>query len=499
MSAHPLGSVREVRAFVRSRRRVSPSLSDRYTSGFMLALLAAVLGRPLSGAVEGLAGQADLTRMGAGVALLALSLAVGLAAARALGPVTLPASDAAWLVLTPLDRRSVLGRSARVLALVALVAGGLLGLGLVAVLGAPDQLGWRLVGALVLGVSASAGGMALAVLGQASQTWHAWLSVALVVLLVVAVAAAFGPVRAPLAAVAGAPVTAVAAAASGAALFAALLVRRAWTMLGRIPARSLLAASTRAGHVATAAAVLDPGALAWIAEDNHWRGRKLRSARWPSMPAPLAMAWLDWVRLARRPGRLAVVAACAALPAVLAQAGGGSALVGVTVLAGGLAVAATGVSGTRRDQDNPALARLLGVGTRPAVLARALLPALLSGLWIATALAAAGLVQPAGVGALWLFGPLAAPVLAAAALRMARRAPVDHAMPVIDTPGGAIPTGPVLWALTGVDLALVGCLPAFVALTAPPAGLAALLAAQAVTGAAVLVTYVLRARPARPR
>lgn len=407
--------------------------------------------------------------------------------------------DAAWLVLTPLDRRGVLSRSARVLALVTLVAGGLLGLGLPAVLGAPDQLVWRLVGAMVLGLSASAGGMALAVLGQASQTWHAWLPAALVVLLILAVVAAFGPVRAPLAAVAGAPVTAMAAAASGAALFAALLVRRAWVMLGRMPAGPLLTASTRAGHVATAAVLLDPSALTWIAEDNHWRGRKLRSARRPSMPAPLAVAWPDWLRLARHPGRLAVVAASAVLPAVLAQAGGGSALVGVSVLAGGLAVAATGVSGPRRDQDNPALARLLGVGTRKAVLARALLPALLGGGWTVAALAAAGFVQPGGAGALWLFGPLAAPALAAAALRMARRGPVDHAMPVIDTAAGAIPTGPMLWALTGVDLALLGCLPALVALTAPPADLAALLAAQALTGAAVLVAYVLRARPPRAR
>jgi hypothetical protein len=167
----------------------------------------------------------------------------------------------------------------------------------------------------------------------------------------------------------------------------------------------------------------------------------------------------------------------------------------VIVLAGGLAVAATGVSGTRRDRDNPALARLFGVGTRKAVLARALLPALLSAGWIAAALAVAGSVQSGG--ALWLFGPLAAPALAAAALRMARRGPVDHAMPVIDTPGGAVPTGPMLWALTGVDLALLGCLPAFVALTAPPTDLAVLLAAQALTGAAVLITYVLRARPPR--
>lgn len=85
MSADAPGSVREVRAFVRSRRRTSARLSDRYTSGFMLALLVAVLGRPVGEAVEGLAGQADLARLGPGLALLALSLTVGLAAARPWG------------------------------------------------------------------------------------------------------------------------------------------------------------------------------------------------------------------------------------------------------------------------------------------------------------------------------------------------------------------------------------------------------------------------------
>ncbi|WP_336204779.1 DUF6297 family protein [Nonomuraea sp. LPB2021202275-12-8] len=501
MSTHPAASVREVRAFVRSRRRTSPGLLDGYTTLFMLAMTVAVLGRPALAAVEALGGHADVTRMGAGTALLALSLAAALAGARALGPVLLSPSDAAWLVLTPLDRRAVLARPARVLAVLALVAGAVLGLALLSVLGAPDQLTWRLVGAMVLGMSASAGGMALAVLGQASSSWHVWLSTALAVLLVVALVAAFGPARVPLAAAAGAPLTAVAAAASGAAALAALLVRRAWVMLGRMPARSLLAASTRAGHVASAAVTLDPGALTWIAEDNHWRARKLRSARWPSMPAPLAMAWPDWLRLARRPARLAMLAASAALPAVLAQAGAHGPAVGVSVLAGGLAVAATGVSGARRDGDNPALARLLGVGPRTALLARALLPAVLGGVWTASALVVVELAQPAVLGGAgggwWLFGPLTAPALAAAALRMARRAPVDHSMPVIEMAGGAIPTGPVFWALTGVDLALLGCLPAAMALTTRPAGITAFLVAQALAGAAVLAAFVLRARARR--
>ncbi|OPG04584.1 hypothetical protein B1L11_37450, partial [Microbispora sp. GKU 823] len=76
-------------------------------------------------------------------------------------------------------------------------------------------------------------------------------------------------------------------------------------------------------------------------------------------------------------------------------------------------------------------------------------------------------LQAAGTlpaGAWWALGPAAAPALAAGALRMARRRPVDHSMPVIDTPGGAVPTGPLIWAATGVDLALLGSLPALAAL-----------------------------------
>ncbi|WP_188196464.1 DUF6297 family protein [Nonomuraea sp. SYSU D8015] len=492
-------SVRSVRAFVRSRSRTRSSAVDRYVTAFCVAMFLAVLGDPLSGVLAGLAGPADPARMGAGVALIAMALTGFLAAARAAGPVMLSAPDASWLLLSPLDRRRLLGRTGRALVLVAVVAGAVLGLGMLAVLGAPDRLVWRLLGALVLGVSASVGGMALAVLGQASQSWQVWLTAAMAALLVLAVVAVSGQLRTVLAIAASAPLPAVAAAASGAALVSALLVRQAWASLDKIPAPVLVTASTRAGHVASAAAGVDPGGFTWIAEDNHWRARKLTSRRWPSLPAPFALAWQDWRRLARRPGRLATMFAAVALPAVLAQAGGSPAALGAAVLVGGLAVAAASTSGARRDGDNPALARLIGVGRRPALAARALLPALLSGAWTTMALAGLTLAGTgAGIGAgsesWWLFGPLVAPALAAGALRMVRRSPVDHSLPVIETAGGAIPLGPVLWAATGVDLALIGCLPAAIALTAPSAEMGAFLAAQAVTGLAVPAGYVWRAK-----
>ncbi|MEV4012010.1 DUF6297 family protein [Nonomuraea angiospora] len=487
------GSVRVVRAYLRARGPARGSLLDRYVAGFGLAMLTAVLGGPLTTVFQGLAGAADPARVSAGAALVVLALAGFLAAARAAGPVMLPAADASWLLPSPLNRRHLLGRTARVLFAVAVAAGLLLGLGLVAVLGAPDQLVWRLLGALVLGVSATAGGMALAVLGQASQSWQVWLTAATVALLVTAVVTVSGQLRTVLAVAANAPLSAVAVAAAVAAASSALLVRHAWTSLDRIPTRTLVTASTRAGHVANAAVGLDPDALTWIAEDNHWRARKLGSRRWPSLPAPLALAWHDWRRVGRRPGRLGAMFAMSALPAVLAQAGGAPVTLGAAVLVGSLAVAALSVSGARRDSNNPALSRLLGVGRRQAIAARAVLPMLLSGAWATLGLAglSAGGALP---GAWWLFGPLAAPALAAAALRMARRSPVDHSMPIIDTPGGAIPTGPLRWALTGVDLAVLGCLPAISALLSPPGPLGGFLAAQAAAGVLVLVGYVVRSR-----
>ncbi|MFB4266901.1 DUF6297 family protein [Nonomuraea sp. GTA35] len=522
--------VRTVRAYLRSRGRTPAGVMDRYVSVFCLAMLIAVTGKPLSDVLAGLAVPGEPARMGAGVALLALGLAGFLAAARNAGPVLLPGADASWLLLSPLNRRHVLGRAARLLLGVAVVAGMVLGVGLLAVLGAPDQLVWRVLGAMVVGVAAAVGGMALAVLGQASTSWRLWLTGAVAMLLVLAAVAVTGQLRTVLAIAASAPLPALAAAVSGAAVVSGLLVRQAWVSLERIPTRVLVASSTRAGHVAGAATSLDPGALTWIAEDNHWRARKLPSRRWPSLPAPFALAWQDWRRLARRRGRLVGVTATAALPAVLAQAGGSPTALGVAVLGGALAVASISTSGARRDADNPALARLIGVSRRKALAARAVLPGLLAGAWTALAFtglavggamaqgdamastadgaaivstaeggAMAGLADAGGVAGgfgevWWLFGPLAAPALAAAALRMAGRAPVDHSMPVIDTPAGAVPTGPLFWAATGPDLALLGCLPAAVALVSQPTALAPFLVAQGVVSGVVLAGFVWRSR-----
>ncbi|MFI6600421.1 DUF6297 family protein [Nonomuraea sp. NPDC050536] len=525
----------EVRAFLAARRRTSAGVLDRYVAVFALVMAAMVLGRPVSSLLAELVRQADPAQAGPGVALVLLAVAGFAAAARAAGPVAVPGADASWLLLTPLDRRVVLGRTARVLLAVSVVAGLALGLGLLAAAGAPGPVLGYVIQALVLGVAMSVGAMAMAVLSQSSQAWHTWLTVTLVVLVVAAALAATGlwrtlphlpdlfqglphsPPPSPLSDSAGHARALPTGTADGQGLprgFAwvvvvvgasAVLVRRAWVALGRIPAAALLRASTRAGHAASAAFTLDPGALTWIVEDNHWRARTLRSRPWPALPAPFALAWHDWRRVARRPGRLAVLLATAALPWLLAGAGASEAVLGASVIAGALLVASTATAGARRDADNPAMARLLGVGRRPALAARAILPAFLAATWASAALAGltwastalpgftAAPANPATGVAAWLFGVAVAPAIAAGALRMARRKPVDHSLPVIDTPSGPIPTGPLMWAGTGPDVALLGSLPALAALTSGALEPGSLVA-QAVLGLATLAVYIQRAR-----
>ncbi|MFF4987697.1 DUF6297 family protein [Streptosporangium saharense] len=456
---------------------------DRYTALLTIAVVLAVVGQPVASLLGDLAHQADPRRVGSGLALVAVAYAGYLALVRMAGPVVLGAADASWRLLSPLPRRTVLGRTARTLLVVSVLGGLVLGVALVSVLGAPDLLPLRLTAALVVGLGAGLGGMALGVLGQAFPTWDTRLQALIALTLAAAVLLAVsgsGPGRT----LATLPAGLNGALACCAAAVAAFLVRRAWVALDRVPARAILAASARSGRVAQATVTLDPGALTWAVEDNHWRGRALRSRRWPVTGA-WTLAWQEVRRITRRPVRLAVLAGATALPTLAVDAGL-SQVAAALVVAGALMASVSVTSGARRDGDNPALLRMLAVGSRAALSVRALPPALLGACWLGAAL------WLSGAGAWWsLFGPACGPVLAVGALRMARRRPIDHSMPVIDTPGGAIPTGPLLWALTGVDLALLGCVPAFLALAVRPTDPLPLLVAQAVSGLALLGGYVM--------
>jgi hypothetical protein len=234
--------------------------------------------------------------------------------------------------------------------------------------------------------------------------------------------------------------------------------------------------------------------LSWIAEDNHWRGRLLPSRPWPRLSPAFALAWADWRRLARRPALLAVLAASTLAPALAGAAVTGhtrTLTTAAALLAGAIAAGTQGTAATRRDTNDPTLRRLLGVTAGAALAARAALPALLSAAWLTLAFV---LLSWTGVlpGWLWpLLGPVAGPGVAAAALRIARTAPISPAEQGPDTPIGTTPP----WLITrafSVLVGLAGCYPTLKAVLAGQVH-GGTFAAQVVVSGALLGGYLLLA------
>jgi hypothetical protein len=192
-----------------------------------------------------------------------------------------------------------------------------------------------------------------------------------------------------------------------------------------------------------------------------------------------------------------VLAGSALAPALAGTAvtGQGRGLITAAVLlAGGIAAGVQGTAATRRDTNDPALSRLFGVRPGSALAARAVLPALLAAVWLTLALV---LLVFAGVLAGWwwpLLGPVTGPGLAAAALRIARTAPIDPAQKGPDTPLG--PTPP--WLVTRAVSVLVGVAGSYPALKAVRAGHVhgSTFAAQMVFSVVVLGAYLMLAASA---
>jgi len=282
------------------------------------------------------------------------------------------------------------------------------------------------------------------------------------------------------------------AAAVVALVLAAAAAILTWRLLARFPAAVLRTDSARAGRALTAAAFLNVPLLAWIAEDDHWRGRLLPSRRWPKLPPAMVLAWADWRRLGRRPGSLAVIAVSTVAPALLGAATTGRArgfIVAAALLAGALAAGTQGTTATKRDLNDPGLRRMFGVDAGTALTARAVLPALLATAWLTialTVLVALGVLP----GWRWpLLGLAAGPALAAVALRMARTAPINPAEPGIDTPLGTY----YPWMITRIISIVFGLVAIYPALRAVHAGHVhgATFTAQIVFSAVVLGGYLM--------
>ncbi|GAA3041247.1 DUF6297 family protein [Streptosporangium longisporum] len=464
-----------VAGLTRRRRSTArePGWQRAYYRLITLGLVAAI-GVPqlvrFSSWLFGGAGPADAAP---GLALL-LALLSGLLMLLAwTGPVVSSPADVRWLVLSPLNRRRVLTRGASVLLASSIVAGLILGS-----LGAAVSGGGRdLIAHLSLGVSVTVTAGAAGVLLQAAGTRRDWLRLTAVLLLVAAGALILLRPSLP-----GPPLV---PAAFSAPVVATLLTWRAWRALAHFPSRVLLDASARMGTLVASSYNLEPAALTSIAEERFWRSRRLRSRPWP-VTGRAATVLSDARMLSRRPGRLAVLAVLTVLPVLVRSAGGTTGLAVVVLVCGGLAAATTAAAGARWDAQHPELARLFARGSATGVV----MPAALALLWTGLALA---LLVTAGFLPAWscLFAPAAAPGLAVGALRMARRGPIDHSIPVVDLGMGGIPLGPVLWATAGVDIAILGSVPLLLAVT--PASLAL----QALLGAVLLGVCVRRRRVSR--
>ena len=298
--------VAAIRSFIRKRRR--RPWYDWYSAGFAVVLAVILLWDLLAqpfGRLSG-SGGADQAQAVAGAALVIGAAAGLLVLAQALGPLALSPADAAWLLLTPLDRRDVLRRPAAATAGIAVAAGGVLGVLALAMAGPflrlPNGPGAHRVPSawLLLSAIGGAGFFAAAMLaGVLAQPWPRWRVRLRAAGAAVGVAATVGAVAGERWDVVSRAITdgfarldtgsfgLIAVVAVAAAGTAALLVRR---MLPHFPAGVMRAGSARAGTVLLAAAFLNVPLLTWIAEDSHWRGRRLDSRPWPRLARRRAAA-----------------------------------------------------------------------------------------------------------------------------------------------------------------------------------------------------------------
>jgi hypothetical protein len=395
-----------------------------------------------------------------GLLLAALSTTALMAALLWLGPVALPANDVHWLLLSPLPREAVLRKPVlqSVLALTGTAAAA--GLAALSVLGARDHLPARMALAMTLAAALALAGWAIALHAQGKPALRRAVPLA-------------GLAAAPVLLLTRAPLSLNASGTLAVVALAAGLAMLAIKTLTRFPAQAVVAASQRLGTAVNATIGLQPSDFTRAAEDRYWRARRLRSRPWPRrMPLPLLMAWPDWRTLGRRPARLALIAASTAIPALFH---GGPVVIVLFGLS--LAVASAGTATIRRSIARPPRAV-------------ACLPTVLAAVWLAVALT---FLEPSGRW-WWLLGVAAAPSVAVAAMRMAGRGPIDHAsLPIVMPMSGSwIPTGWLIWCFTGLDVAVIGCLPLLLCLSSAPLQPTVAIVAQTVISATAMGVWCAR-------
>jgi hypothetical protein len=250
-----------------------------------------------------------------------------------------------------------------------------------------------------------------------------------------------------------------------AAVLALPLVWLADRGLGRLEARTLRISGSTTHYAAASVLSLDTRDLGRALAARRRRTR-VRRWRFRAVARPWqAIAVADLLLLARSPWHLGQLLLAAAVPVLVSRTDGIDRL--PSLVAGGLvlgwALAAVTVGHTARQaQAAPGIDRLLPLSPPGVVAARACVPAVL----LTVALGSGGLlIGVAGGDPLaWAALALAAvPAWTAAALRGGYRPELDWSGPVMSTPMGAVPTGIGATLVQGLDVGVVGSIPAVVA------------------------------------
>ncbi|HZL01675.1 MAG TPA: DUF6297 family protein [Cellulomonas sp.] len=454
---------------LRSGASVGELLGDVYyvvittAIGIGMALgIAGTLRESLPAGEPAAAGTSSLSLPGLVVVVVVGLAGVLLSLAGRLGPVGSAAAEATWWLGLPVDRRGLLRPSARRLPLLAALVGavivGILDAGLLG-----DHRGSQIVLAAMV---AALGSAALVLAAGAAQTFDVRRgSTALVGDLVLAAAPILAAVGVLLgwhpAGLPDMPVWLVVVLAPVVAGFVVVVDRR----LDDIPSRSLRVSGSVASQAAGAVVSMDSRELGRALTDSAAAPRRRRSVRFGLVRGPAsALVVADatvLVRSMRHLVQIVVAALTVVLVGVVPQLAGRLGFAIALVVAGSVAMTATG-EGARRAEMAPVLDRLLPLGAREARRLRMVVPGIVMLAWSLVAFGAVG--AWAGDLPSWLtLGVVSTPVWAGAAVRAAYRPAPNWGGPLVSTPMGALPAGVTMVLARGPDVVVLGLVPVLIA------------------------------------
>ncbi|WP_250027419.1 DUF6297 family protein [Paractinoplanes maris] len=459
MTAVPLAPVRRwISRTQSSHRERGATLNSLYIGVLTVAIIGGMLHRQLARIFWPAAPDASALAAGS---LVAVCYGLLYLALRRFGPLALSRPAASWLLPAPVSRRRLLLPSLRIAGLVAAVIGALAGLAIVGH-AAPRAEAGDEVALLVAGGGLA--GLALLLVATAAQAGGPWGTALDRLAGLIFAAGLAGLVTSttldrPLTIEQWPAVTTltpiVGALAALVVVALALVVRG----LAATPSDRILEASRTAGTLFDTAFGIEPSFLTDMIERRYWARRRLRSTRlFPRLPVLVAQ---DLLLALRRRSRLMWLVLGAALPVLLGGAPGW--VLGAAVLLGCLIAGMTAGGNVKTDAGNPVLLRLLGLSSRQAVFQRLWVPGVLAGLWAALALTALDVLGDLPAGPWWALGLVLGPIGAAAAVHRARVGFVRNELLPLDTPMGTLSTGPLVNAVMGPDLLLLG-IPAWIAI-----------------------------------